>query len=209
MIFCPCCSKVKFPFQKMLLHLLAALLAEEKGLIGGESDQSTAACVEDEICQACINADIRYPYWNGQQCVSCSVGSPYDAPYLDVTTGYCTSECEGLIDKDNVCRPCPDDKPYFDWDSSSCKSCEEVYFGTRNFWSPMFEDCVEECPEGFAPDKGYTCKTCEALYPDTPHWDVYEQKCIKCPKDRDEYASICRSCEESYSDRPYWDEKEE
>ena len=138
--------------------------------------------------------------------MSCSVGTSYEEPYFDTEDNQCTYRCYKTVpDADNVCIPCPAKTPYWDRVSESCKSCEEVYFGTRDFWSPMFEDCVEACPEELAPTDGSTtCKTCKEVNPKTPYWGVYEQKCITC-KRRTE-GMLCKSC--GYY-KPYWDEKEE
>ena len=147
----------------------------------------------------------RYPYWDGEKCVSCSVGTSYEEPYFDIEKNKCTSYCyEKVPDTDNVCRPCPAEKPYWDRSSDSCKSCEDLYFGTRPYWSSMFKDCVESCPEGLAPTDGSTiCRTCAEIAPETPHWDVYEQKCVMC--NRVKLGMICVTCEFSDISRPHWD----
>ena len=159
----------------MLLHLWIVLAGE---ITEPPADVTADDCNNEEgVCQACIKKNIRYPYWNGDKCVSCSVGYSYDYPYLNTDHSQCTYGCYRAIpDDDNVCQPCPAEKPYSK--SGFCQSCEDAYLGMRNFWSPMFADCVESCPKELAPTDGsMTCKTCEGS---TPYWGIYEQKCVTC-----------------------------
>ena len=93
----------------MFLHLWIALAVEDEEPIHSKAGVIVKACETDEgVCQACVNADIRYPYWNGERCVSCSVGTSYEEPYFNLEKNWCTDECsKGVPDDKNVCGPCP------------------------------------------------------------------------------------------------------
>lgn len=123
-------------------------------------------CAFEGVCEVCVLKNRRYPYWNGEGCVSCIAGTRADSwvqPYLDLEGMQCTDECPyeaPVFDSDNVCVMCPEDTPF--WDGFNCRQCADLYGDTRPFWNPMVWACQPKCPKalGVADEARKICKSC-------------------------------------------------
>lgn len=141
-----------------------------------------------------MTQNVRYPYWNGEHCVSCVAGSHAEnrnMPYLNAAHTACIDDCPDdtpYLSPDNVCEPCPVETPIWTTDmrlrgGGLCKSCEEIYVGTRPYWSPHAQACLPECPAALAPvDGSKICRTCAEVSPEKPHWDIDAEECVLCPR---------------------------
>ena len=199
-------------------HCLTKIQCERFGTYEAVSSTRTCEarnCTAHSVCADCANANQRYPYWDGAHCVSCAAGTHAQGrnrPYLDTAHMECVEECPEeapLSNSDNVCEPCPAETPVWDnviWYLSVCRSCTEIYGDTRPYWSPLARTCLPTCPPELVPiDGSMTCRTCAEVNPDKPHWDIYAEECVLCP--REAVGDICPSCYALEESLPVWDEE--
>ena len=94
----------------MLLEFVLALLegaGEPEGYVLLAQGKT---CDNKGVCEACKSVSLRYPYWDGEKCVSCRVGVSQTFPYLDLENEECEISCwKGYPDDNNVCRSCSED----------------------------------------------------------------------------------------------------
>ena len=111
----------------MLLHLYIVLLEGQNEDTGsGGSQESTSNDQPPGISADCVTKSVRYPYFDGTRCVSCSVGTERTRPYFHQDKSECVSACPTeapFLDGDRVCRPCSAESPYWDAISGKCMSC--------------------------------------------------------------------------------------
>ena len=73
-----------------MLLWLARVLLEDAG------NSITATMIDNcgntiGVCDACITMNSSKPYWNGESCMSCAIGTESERPFLDDKK--CVSEC--------------------------------------------------------------------------------------------------------------------
>ena len=179
----------------MLLHLCVALL-------GGQTVGISANCVTENPA---------YPYFNGTSCVSCDAGTKGALPFFYQDKNECVSECPTEApnpDADNVCRPCPANKPM--WTGFECIDCLDAYpLGDFPFFDPKLGECTSKCPFGAPANSNNVCLPCANANGDTQSlWDPESQTCItEC--NGLSYGAYCLPCDKNENfEAPYWNEKE-
>lgn len=73
-----------------------------------------------------------------------------------------------------VCAACAaaSDDMYPYWNGEACVRCVDVFPDEREFWDPLFRQCVAACPRGReAVYDNNVCRACEEVDPARPHWD--------------------------------------
>ena len=137
--------------------------------------------------------------------MSCAEGTSGAAPYYDVALEVCATGCSDdapIRGSDHVCRPCPEAAPY--WNKESCVRCADAFPGTKEFWDPLFRECVAECPAGReAVDDLHICRTCAQVDSEKPYWDARNLKCVACL--RGTSGDFCLACDEYDPNAPVWD----
>ena len=109
---------------------------------------------ESKICQTCAQANASAQLWNPD-------------------TQECVAKCP-RSSKNSVCTTCWEadpSKPRWDSDSETCEACPDSASGSKTFWNPETEQCVDACPE-LAKDG--ICKRCYELLIYRPRWDEEE-----------------------------------
>lgn len=101
----------------MVLWIVIALFGSETPPPGLLLRISWRECPFRGPCAACAAAsDDEYPFWNGERCVSCSVGTDRASPLFDKLHNTCGTACPDdapWADDTRVCRECPEAKPYW------------------------------------------------------------------------------------------------
>lgn len=134
---------------------------------------STPVCnTTTHTCQACPT---NLPFWNGKEC-SCPDGL-YRLDGKCVTT---LCQCNGNADcsmpvpvcniEYHICEACPDDKPYFDAEQSTCLKCNPT--SKESQWNEETQTCVECMTHSHCPSATPVCNTantCEAC-PEGTQW---------------------------------------
>ena len=155
----------------------------------GDARDSTGTVTADNcdstvgICSACMTADSSKPYWDGESCVSCAVGTVNARPFLD--GDQCVSECsnEQFVSED---------------DTTCVASCVRGYILVDNY-EIVHKKCRQN--SGCNYDGGYeyddpksketicvSASVCKNHY----NWYAYAdaQKCLFVPpKDESEFDS--------------------
>ena len=190
---------------KMILYAVLAVSSSSTARLSMLRSITTAQCSESGVCAACAAAsDDAYPYWNGEQCVSCSVGTDRKKPLFDKARGVCSSECPKeapWLGDDRVCRECPESRPYWNGKRRICQTCAEATDDAHQYWNPTTGKCVFTCPRELRPNAGKVCKTCEQIDNARPFFDPESEKCVACTKHAE--GRLCLPCSAS-AEMPYW-----
>ena len=57
-----------------MIPWLALVLLDDTGDSAGTATADDS-CDGNGVCKACMTGNLRQPYWNGESCVSCAVGT--------------------------------------------------------------------------------------------------------------------------------------
>ena len=116
-----------------------------------ECPDDTPVLGESKICQTCAEANTNAPFWNSE-------------------TQECTAKCL-RSSKNSVCTSCWEadpSKPRWNAVSGACEACPDSTSGSKTFWNPETDGCVDACPELV---KDGICRRCYEIDIDLHYWD--------------------------------------